>query len=39
VKRFLKELDAPALIKPLSERNAAANRFYVARGRSRTSTR
>jgi len=32
VKRFLKELDAPALIKPLSERNAAANRFYVARG-------
>jgi glutathione synthase len=32
VKRFLKALDAPALIKPLAERYAAASRFYVHRG-------
>jgi glutathione synthase len=32
VKRFLRALDAAALIKPLSERNAPAGRFYVGRG-------
>lgn len=32
VKRFIKALDGPALIKPLSERNVAATRFIVHRG-------